>query len=61
MGKLSARWIAFLVCIAALSAPEGIDTLTTITCQYRWAAHGRPRQNQPLAIVAANPNGFENP
>ena len=33
----------------------GIDTLTTITCQYRWLAHSRSQQNQSLAIVAANP------
>ena len=34
---------------------DGIDTLTTITCQYRWLAHSRSQQNQSLAIVAANP------
>ena len=34
---------------------KGIDTLTTITCQYRWLAHSRSQQNQSLAIVAANP------
>ncbi len=33
----------------------GIDTLTTITCQCRWAAHSRSLQNQSLAIVSANP------
>ena len=33
----------------------GIDTLTTITCQYCWLAHSRSQQNQSLAIVAANP------
>ena len=33
----------------------GIDTLTTITCQYRWLAHSRSQQNQSLAIVATNP------
>ena len=33
----------------------GIDTLTTITCQYRWLAHSRSKQNQSLAIVATNP------
>jgi hypothetical protein len=32
-----------------------IDTLTTITCQYRGLAHSRSQQNQSLAIVAANP------
>ena len=36
-------------------APTGIDTLTTITCQYRWLAHSRSQQNQSLTIVAANP------
>jgi len=35
--------------------PAGIDTLTTITCQYRCLAHSRSQQNQSLAIVAANP------
>ena len=34
---------------------NGIETLTTITCQYRWLAHSRSQQNQSLAIVAANP------
>ena len=36
-------------------AQKGIDTVTTITCQYRWLAHSRSQQNQSLAIVAANP------
>jgi len=36
-------------------AQKGIDTLTTITCQYRSLAHSRSQQNQSLAIVAANP------
>ena len=34
---------------------EGIDTLTTITCQYRWLAYSRSQQNQWLAFVSANP------
>jgi hypothetical protein len=38
-----------------MGRPSGIDTLTTITCQYRWLAHSRSQQNQSLAIVAANP------
>ncbi len=33
----------------------GIDTLTTITCQYRWLAHSGSQQNQSFAIVADNP------
>jgi hypothetical protein len=39
----------------ANSRMVGIDTLTTITCQYCWLAHSRSLQNQSLAIVAANP------
>ena len=38
-----------------MGRPSGIDTLTTITYQYRWLAHSRSQQNQSLAIVAANP------
>ncbi len=56
--KLPARLVANLFLGAdefRLWRGDGIDTLTTITCQYRWLAHSRSLQNQSLAIVAANP------
>ncbi len=56
--KLPARLVANLFLGAdefRLWRGDGIDTLTTITCQYRWLAHSRSLQNQSLAIVSANP------
>ena len=42
-----------------LRAPnQGIDTLTTITCQYRWPAYSRSKQNQSFTIGDANPKRF---
>ena len=58
IGWFSSRVIAPPLEKRRRSAPvkrNGIDTLTTITCQYRWPAHNHSQQNQSLAIVAANP------
>jgi hypothetical protein len=44
-----------VVALVRVIALIGIDTLTTITCQYRWLVHSGSQQNQSFAIVADNP------
>jgi len=44
-----------VVALVRVIALIGIDTLTTITCQYRWLAHSGSQQNQSFAIAADNP------
>jgi hypothetical protein len=43
-----------------LLSSSGIDTLTTITCQYRWSAYAVPSKINRLPLSSPIRNGFEN-